>query len=108
MGPQEVLQCLAVFAAAVRAADAVDVQLEVRNAQTGEEVPGEADDLGIRHHVLAAEDLDAELMELALSALLHLLVAEARDDVEVLTGLRFCVQFVLDIGTDDACGALGL
>ena len=62
---------------------------------------GHLDDLGVDGRVLLAEDLDVDLMELAVTALLGLVVAEHGAHVVVAHGRALEVEPVLDDGPDD-------
>ena len=62
------------------AADRVDEGLRVPDAEPGEEGRGHLDDLRVDGRVLLVEDLDVDLVKLAVAALLGLVVAEHRPD----------------------------
>ncbi len=91
-----------------RLADAVahGVQLERHLAQTeaGEEVVGQRDDLDVEVGVLHAERLDAQLVVLAVAAVLGVLVPERRRHVP---GLPRRHRVVLHEGPGDRGGPLG-
>jgi hypothetical protein len=71
-----------------------------------EEGVGHLDDLGVDGRVLLAEDLDVDLMELAVAALLGLVVAEHGAHVVVAHGRALEVEPVLHDGPDDRGGVL--
>ena len=54
-----------------------------------------------------AEDLDADLPELAVTSALRALAAELRADVEELLELAAVAEVVLDVGADDSGGVFG-
>jgi hypothetical protein len=79
-------------------------QLDAAQAERGEDVPGEGDHLDVHHGVVAPEDLDADLVELAVATALGLLVTEVRTGVPRLE--RKC-RPVLDEGAAHARRLLG-
>ena len=97
----------AVGRAAGPAADRIDQGLGPAHAELAEEGMGHLDDLGVDRSVLFAEDLDVDLVELPVTSLLGLVVAEHGPHEVVAHGRALEVEPVLDDGPDDRGRVLG-
>ena len=89
------------------AAHGIDERLRLADAEAGEEGVGHLDELGVDGRVLFAEDLDVDLVELAVAALLGLVVAEHGPHVVEAQGRGLEVQPVLDDGPGDGRRVFG-
>ncbi|OHE41910.1 MAG: hypothetical protein A2Y16_06730 [Tenericutes bacterium GWF2_57_13] len=86
-------------------AQRIELDLDVRESQGTQGGDGVGDHLGVGLGQKRSERFGAELMELALTALLGPLVAEHRSDVIVFERQRrIGVELVFDDGADDARG----
>ena len=102
MRPEVVDQRLAEGRAARRVAEAVDLQREPRHAQRGERRVDHLQQLRVGLGAGDAEELGADLVELALAALLRPLVAEHRPGVPELDRPALAAEVVLEEGAHDA------
>ena len=84
------------------AADGVDEDGQALEPKFGEKIDGEADDFSIDHWVGAAEDFAAELVKLAITACLWLVVTEHWPDVVELHRQRLGEELVFDEGAHGA------
>ena len=80
------------------------LQRHLAQAEPGEEVVGQRDDLDVEVGVGRAERLHAQLVVLAVAAVLGVLVAERGRHVPGLPGRH---RVVLHVGPGDGGGALG-
>ena len=108
---QRFAQRLVVNRAAFIIADGIQFQLPVPDADTIQKRAQHFDDFGIHAGRFAAgggraDDLGADLVELAIAAFLRALAAELRADVKKLLQARPLPQFVLDVGAHHAGGIL--
>ena len=101
-----------VVAGAVRwRAHGIELQRPAGDAQLVEQRGQHLQHFGVAQRALAArrgraDDLGADLPELAVAALLRALAAELRADVIELLQLAGLAQLVLDVGADHAGGVL--
>ncbi len=99
-------QPLAIGGAALGVTHGVDQGLEVAKAELAEEAHQQQDDLGVGPRSRVADQLGADLMELAVAPALRPLVAELRPDVEQPHRLRPLAQAVLGEGARHRRGVL--
>ncbi len=78
---QVVDERLAIASARLVAADRIDEDAQVRDAEISQEAREQVDDLGVAARALVAEDLGSELVELPVPAALRLLGAKHRPGV---------------------------
>ena len=98
---KEIEELLAIDRTAFRAADRVEVQDQIVQAQFPEELEGHGDDFGIDSRVLGADFFDAELGELAIAAGLGTVMTEHGPHVVELMDLRVAVQLMFQESPDD-------
>ena len=99
-------QPLAIGGATLGVTHGVDQGLEVAKAELAEEAHQQQDDLGVGPRPRVADQLGADLMELAVATALRALVAELRADVEEPHRLRPLAQAVLGEGARHRRGVL--
>ncbi len=102
--PEEGLEHAGVADPVLGLTHGVEQQVDPPQADLGQEVPGQGDDLDVDVGVVDPEDLDAELPVLAVPAGLGALVAERGRDVPDLPGVG---RVVLDVGPHHRGRALG-
>ena len=102
-----VLQRLAVRRTALRAADRIQAECEVFEAERLQEVNGDEDDLGVDGGIFLAERLDAELVEFAHAAGLRTVIAEHRADIEQLDERAVAIELVLEVRAHGRCRVFG-
>ena len=100
-------QGLAERGTARRAAHRVHDQFDAGDAQLPDQRPREVEHLGVDRRVRDAEDLDVELMELAVPALLRPLVPEHRAEQVHLRRRHRLLEAVLDKRAHEARRRLG-
>ncbi len=93
-------------------ADGVELELPTLDAEGIEEGGEHFEELGVADRAVGSgpggsEDFDADLPELAIAAALWSLAAEHGADVEELLEGSGLVEFVFDVGADDAGGVFG-
>ena len=98
---KEIEELLAIDGTALRAADGVEVQDQIIEAQFPEELEGHGNDFRIDSRVLGADFFDAELGELAVTASLGAVMTEHGAHVVELVDLRVAVELVFQEGPDD-------
>ena len=103
---EELLQGLPVGRAAVFVAQAGQLQAETVQAEAAVGTIRQRDDLRVQRRIIHADGLDADLLQLAVTAGLRALVAEEGSVVVQLHGQLAAVQVVLDDRAHDARGAL--
>ena len=86
-------------------ADGVDEQREAAESDAFQDLHHEFDDFGIDHGRFRPDGLGADLVELAVAALLRPLAPEHRTDVVQLLQSRLLIQPVLDIGANHGCSS---
>ncbi len=107
MAGQEGAQLVAIGDAILLRTQRVQFQRHlVAEAEFAQQVPGQCDRLDIGERLVAAQDLDIDLVELAQPALLRPLVAEHRPAIEQLDRPRQRLALV-DEGTRDSGRRLG-
>jgi hypothetical protein len=98
------LQFLEVRGTTLPAADRIDQDFSIRDIEDFQQVIPHLDDLGIYGRILFPEDFDIQLMKLAVTALLRLVVTEHRSDIIKPQRLRLEIEAVFDDRTDDRRG----
>ena len=102
--PVVILQLLEIGWPALGVADGVQLEAQLLKADLLQPALGQLDHLGVKSRTGAADDFDVELKELAVSALLRLVMTEHRTD-QVETGwLRTLVQAAFEVRAHDAGG----
>ncbi len=86
-------------------AQAVEFKLDrVADAEQAPQAPGQHDQLGVDVRTIEVEHLEADLVELAITAFLRALVAEHRADVPQLLRLATTGEAMLEHGTHASGG----